>query len=174
MIAAGSQDPLFRIIKDGVVEVEADVSETILARLKQGQKAQISPAGSDATLIGAVRLVSPEINRTTRLGRVRIALDAAKSMPAIGSFARATIEIARKTQIALPQSAVLMNGERSEVQAVVNGVVETRVVELGIRSEGKIQIESGVKEGEEVIAISGAFVRQGDRVTPVARTAAAN
>lgn len=173
MIAAGAQDALFRIIKDGVVEVEADVSETILARLKEGQKAQIAPAGSEKLIAGSVRLVSPEVNRTTRLGRVRIALDAS-AMPPVGSFARATIEIARKTQIAVPRSAVFVHGERSEVQVVLNGVVETRAVRLGIRSEGKIQIESGLREGEEVIAIAGTFVRNGDHVTPVSRTAAAN
>ncbi|MBN9062830.1 MAG: hypothetical protein BGP06_18465 [Rhizobiales bacterium 65-9] len=173
MIAAGAQEALFRIIRDGVVEVEADVSETILARLKAGQQARIAPAGADATIAGSVRLVSPEINRATRLGRVRIAMDAA-TMPAVGSFARATIEIARKTQVAVPQSAVFVSGERSEVQVVANGVVETRAVRLGIKADGRIQIESGLREGEEVIAIAGTFVRNGDHVTPVSRTAAAN
>ena len=171
-IVAGGQDALFRIIRDGVVEIEADVSETVLARLKSGQKVEATPAGSETILRGSVRLVSPEINRTTRLGRVRIALDAAHA-PAIGAFARATIETARKSQLTVPQSAVLTNGERSEVQVVVNGVVETRAVETGIKADGKIQVERGLKEGDEVIAISGTFVRQGDRVTPVARTASA-
>ncbi len=172
-IAAGAQDALFRIVKDGVVEIEADVSETVLARLKVGQKVEAVPAGSDRRIAGAVRLVAPEINRATRLGRVRISLDT-KDMPALGSFARATVEIARKTGLTVPQSAVLAAGERQEIQVVVDGIVETRTVTLGIRSDGKAQIESGVKEGEDVIAISGTFVRQGDRVTPVARTAAAN
>jgi len=95
-------------------------------------------------------------------------------MPAVGSFARATIEIARKTQVAVPQSAVFVSGERSEVQVVANGVVETRAVRLGIKADGRIQIESGLREGEEVIAIAGTFVRNGDHVTPVSRTAAAN
>ena len=43
MIAAGAQEALFRIIRDGVVEVEADVSETILARLKAGQQRPPAP-----------------------------------------------------------------------------------------------------------------------------------
>ncbi|MET0605258.1 MAG: efflux RND transporter periplasmic adaptor subunit [Beijerinckiaceae bacterium] len=171
-IVAGAQDALFRIVKDGVIEIEADVPEQVLARLKPGQRVEAAPAGSDKTLRGSVRLVAPEINRATRLGRVRITLDA-KEMPAIGSFARATIEIARRTQVTVPQSAVLVSGDKQEVQVVVGGVVETRLVKLGIRSDGKAQIESGVNEGEEVIAISGTFVRNGDRVTPVARTAAA-
>ncbi|WP_342359883.1 efflux RND transporter periplasmic adaptor subunit [Terrarubrum flagellatum] len=171
-IVSGSQDPLFRIIKDGVVEIEADVSETVLARLKPGQKIEATIAGSDEPIRGQVRLVSPEINRTTRLGRVRLTLDTPR-MPSIGSFARATIEIARRTGLAVPQSAVLTTADRTEIQVVVDGMVQTRAVKVGIKSNGMAQIEDGVKEGEDVIAISGTFVRNGDRVTPVARTASA-
>jgi RND family efflux transporter MFP subunit len=174
-IAAGSQDALFRLIKDGVVEIEADVAEAILSRLRQGQPATATPTGTDHPLAGRVRLVAPEISRTSRLGRVRISLETRGGpTPPLGAFARATIEIARRTAIAVPQSAVLAAGERNAVQVVVDGAVETRAVTLGIRADGRVHVQSGVREGEDVIATAGAFVRNGDRVTPVARTAAAN
>ena len=168
-IAAGAGDPLFRMTRDGIIELEGDVSETTLARLKPGQPVAVSPAASETVYTGKVRLVSPEVNRTTRLGRVRIALDSADRL-AVGSFARATIEIARKSAVTIPQSALSGSGDHFEVQTVKNGVVETRKVTPGLRGRGVVQIESGLAEGDLVIAIAGTFVRNGDRVTPVEKT----
>ncbi|MGL4812893.1 MAG: efflux RND transporter periplasmic adaptor subunit [Beijerinckiaceae bacterium] len=168
-IAAGAGEPLFRMTRDGVIELEADVAEATLARLRIGQPVIIAPAATDTEVTGKVRLVSPEVNRTSRLGRVRITLDAADRL-AVGSFARATIEIARKTAPTIPQSALAAIGDRFEVQVVKNGVIETRTVTPGIRGKGVIQIEQGLSDNELVVSIAGTFVRNGDRVTPVEKT----
>lgn len=168
-IAAGSGEPLFRMTRDGIIELEGDVSETILARLKIGQPVMVMPTASDVEVTGKVRLVSPEVNRSTRLGRVRVTLDSAERL-AVGSFARATIEIARKTALTIPQSALSAAGDQFEVQTVKNGTVETKKVTVGLRGRGVVQIESGLDEGDLVIAIAGTFVRNGDRVTPIEKT----
>jgi RND family efflux transporter MFP subunit len=165
-IAAAAADPMFRIIRDGAIELEADVAETSLARMAIGQKALVRPAGRDADLPATVRLVSPEITRTTRLGRVRVALDQPDRL-IIGSFARGVIEIARREAIVVPLSAVLFNQEGPRVQVVKDGVVQSRAVQTGIRAGGRIEIASGLEAGEAIVTISGTFLRNGDRVNPV-------
>jgi hypothetical protein len=45
--------------------------------------------------------------------------------------------------------------------------VETRSVTVGLKADGKAEIRKGIEPGEQVIAISGTFVRDGDKVTPV-------
>jgi multidrug efflux pump subunit AcrA (membrane-fusion protein) len=113
-----------------------------------------------------VRLVSAEIARTTRLGRVRLQLDRPEGL-VLGSFARGTIEIARKEVVLAPLSAVLFTNEGPRVQVVVNETVETRPVVVGIRTGGMVEIVSGLSAGETVVTISGTFLRNGDRVLPV-------
>jgi HlyD family secretion protein len=166
-LAAGAADPLFRIIRDGEIELEADVPETSLARLRAGQPAAVLPVAHEAPIAGRVRLVAPEINRQTRLGRVRISLGSAEGV-AIGTFGRATVEVARSTGVVVPLSAVLFAASGPVVQVVKDGVVETRRVEVGLRAEGRVEIRAGVAEGEQVVAVSGTFLRAGDRVTAVA------
>jgi RND family efflux transporter MFP subunit len=161
-------DPLFRIIQDGAVELEGDVPEPDLARLRPGQPAQVHVAGLGENREGAVRLVSPEMNRSTRLGRVRIGLSDPGNL-VIGSFARASVEIARREGVLVPLSAVLFQPDGARVQVVRDGLVETRPVAVGLRAEGHAEIASGLAPGEQVIAVSGTFVRGGDRVTPVTR-----
>jgi RND family efflux transporter MFP subunit len=165
-IAATASDPLFRIIRDGDVELEADVAETVLARIAIGQRAVVRSAGHGGDLPARVRLVAPEIARATRLGRVRLALEPNGTF-AIGSFARGTIEIARREALVAPLSAVLFGAAGARVQVVTNGVVETRPVTVGIRAGNRIEIVEGVTAGEQVVTISGTFLRAGDRVQPV-------
>ncbi len=61
-----------------------------------------------------------------------------------------------------------MFGPKTVVQVVKDGLVETREVVTGLRSQGQVEIREGLKEGEQVVAVSGSFVRNGDRVAPVA------
>ena len=165
-VVSMSGDPLFRIISDGAIELEADVPESTLARLRVGQHARLDMAGG-AGRTGTIRLVSPEMNRLSRLGRIRIAIDTGGSVGGLvlGGFGRAVIQTAQHDGVLVPLSAVQFEADGAHVQVVQNGVVQTRAVALGLRSEGSAEILHGVASGDSVIALSGTFVRDGDRVT---------
>jgi len=154
-------DPLFRIIEDGAVELDADVPESRLSRMHPGQLAMVDGAAAH------VRLVAPEVSRTSRLGRVRIALDA-DAPGVIGGFARARVEVARLQGVTVPLSAVLFDPDGAKVQVVHDGVVETRPVTIGLQSGGQALVSAGLTDGEDVVGVSATFVRGGDRVTAVA------
>jgi HlyD family secretion protein len=148
-VVAAAGDPLFRIIEDGSIELEAEVAETTLARLAVGQPAEVVPAGHDEAVEGRIRLISPEINPTSRLGRVRIALEPKPGL-SVGAFAYGTIETAQTEGVLIPLSAVLYEGDRVEVQVVEDGVVRTRAVKVGLVAQGVAEIESGVAAGDRV------------------------
>lgn len=164
-IAAMASGPLFTLIRDGAIELEADASETTLARIKPGQIVKVAPPGG-AVVEGRVRLVAPEVNRATRLGRVRVAIDNATGL-SIGAFARGTVEIAAANGVTVPLSAVQFDANRATVQVVDGNRIETRTVELGLRADGFVQIVSGLSAGAQVVSRAGTFVRDGDKVTPV-------
>jgi HlyD family secretion protein len=165
-IAAGASDPLFRIVEDGDIELDADVAETTLARISVGQPATVKPAGFSDSLPAKVRLVSAEVSRTSRLGRVRIAL-ANSSGLTVGAFGRGQIEIARSQGILLPLSAVQFTADGARIQVVKDGAVETRQIKTGLRQNGVIEITQGLAERESVVTVAGTFLRHGDRVNPV-------
>ena len=124
-LASSAGDPLFRIIGAGTIEVEADVPEISLARLRVGQTALVRPAGMEQPVPARVRLVSPEVNRTSRLGRVRLSVDPVPGL-AVGAFARGTVEVDRRDGTLVPLSAVLYRPDGPIVQVVRDGIVETR------------------------------------------------
>lgn len=167
MAAMAATEPLFRIIAKGAVELEVDVAEVELPQVRLGQPVAVTPAGGASPLAGSVRLISPEVDRRSRLGRVRVAL-AGNPPIAIGSFARGVIETGRRNGVLLPLSAVAYGRDGATVQSVAAGRVATRKVELGLADGARVEILSGVAEGETVVARAGTFLRDGDLVTPIA------
>ncbi|WP_347140160.1 efflux RND transporter periplasmic adaptor subunit [Paracoccus sp. SSK6] len=164
-LAGGGADPLFTLLADGAVEMSAEVIETALASLEVGDPAEITVAGV-GPMAGQVRLVPASVDPVTRLGVMRISLDA-KGIRT-GQFASGWVITDRRQAVTVPASAVLADDSGERVQVVKNGVVETRPVRAGLLWNGRREIIEGVTPGEQVIARSGAFFRTGDQVRPVA------
>lgn len=163
-LASAIAEPMFRIIENGEVELEAEVPEAQLAQVRIGQPAEVTAAGSPR-VSGRVRLISPEVDKATRLGRVRVALEGGNLR--IGAFARGTIVTATGRGLAVPASAILYADDGAYVQTVRNGSVAARPVKTGLRSAELIEVREGLAEGELVIAKAGTFLRDGDAVRPV-------
>lgn len=163
--ASGVADAMFRIVAKGEVELEAEVPETRLASLREGQKATVEAPGT-AKVAGTVRLVSPEVERLTRLGRVRIFIGDKPGL-FVGSFARGRIQIAESRGLAVPVSAVLHGPNGPVVQVVVDGHIATRQVRVGLVQSSLIEVREGLKSGESVVVRAGTFLRDGDLVRPV-------
>jgi RND family efflux transporter MFP subunit len=165
MAALAAQEPMFRMIAAGEIELEAEVPQAQIARLKLNQKARVAIPGN-GEVDGVVRLIAPAVDRSTRLGIVRILLSKDPNLR-IGTFARGEIETARGTGLAVPRSAVLFGKSRPSVQAVENDTVVTRSVTLGMSDGASMEVTEGLKEGDLVVAKSGTFLRNGDRVRPI-------
>lgn len=165
-VAMWAGEALFRIIADGAIELDADVPEDRLARLAPGMAARIDLPGSDRPVVGRLRLIASEVDRATRLGKVRIALP--PGAPArIGSFATGSVEVARRPALGVPASAVLRGEAGAGVMVVREGRVELRAVRAGVTNVGFTEIRDGLAAGDVVVARSAAFLRNGDEVRSV-------
>jgi HlyD family secretion protein len=165
-IVSAANGPLFRIAIGAEFEVAATVAEMELPRLVAGMPVSVTASGSAVAVDGTIRLIAPEINQTTRLGSLRIALDKDATIRS-GGFARAEVVLARRTGVAVPAAALVYRGDEPFLQLVEDGTVRTVPVEVGVRDADQVEILSGLAEGQEVVARAGTFVADGDRVTPV-------
>jgi HlyD family secretion protein len=171
--ASISGEPLFRIIQDGAIDLEADVPEQSLAGLAVGMPAQLKLPGVDGPVSGRVRLVNQEVDKASRTGKVRIALEDV-SRAHIGAFASGQVERARREGVGVPAAALAQDGQEARLDIVRDGKVEVRQVKAGIADSGWVEIQTGVAYGESVVARAAAFLRAGDRVRPTAEVAAAD
>ena len=170
--ASGAGEPLFRIIVDGAVDLEADAPEQSLTRFANGMPATLRLPGVAAPVRGQVRLISQEVDKASRTGKVRIAL-ADVSNAHIGAFASAEVELVRRSGVGAPAAALLREGDVARLYVVRGGKIEERNVTPGIVDGDEVEIKDGLAEGEMVVARAAAFLRPGDRVRPTPVTTAA-
>jgi RND family efflux transporter MFP subunit len=158
-------EPLFRIMIDNEIELEADVPSIHVPKLKSAETARIKL--EDGTeLIGQVRRVPAQIDRTTQLGRARLTVAQDPSLR-VGMFARATIDASQSCGVAVPRDAILRQTEGTSVQVVRNRTVETRRVRVGLSSDTSFEISDGLKEGDIVVANAGTSLHDGDQVQTI-------
>ena len=162
-------DALFHIIKDGTVELAADAGADELPLLQNGARAQVSVRGRNEAVGGTVRLVPPEIDSSTRLGKVRITLAHSDGLYT-GTYGEANIRLpSYRAAAALPETAVSFDSEgKASVLAVDgNGRVSRVAVTAGRKQGGMVEIVSGLENGRAVVRRASAFVNEGDNVKAV-------
>jgi multidrug efflux pump subunit AcrA (membrane-fusion protein) len=153
--------PLFRIAIDNEIELDAEVPYVHLLKLTPGVTARITIDGGPE-VPGRVRIVAPEIDRRTQLGKARLAVPRNPAIK-IGMFARATIDANRSCGVSVPKSAL----DHSTVQVIRNNIVETRKVQVGLFSDTNIEIREGLKEGDIIVANAGTSLHDGDKVRTI-------
>lgn len=168
-IASASAGPLFTIIRDGKLEMRADIAEADMHRIASGQTAMIHLIGARTPARGTVRLVEPTLDTTTRLGMARIEIEDGADLRA-GMFADAEIIVATHDAITVPVTSVNIGPGGADVLKIEDGIAKRTAVTTGIREGGRVEIIDGLTAGDLIVAKAGAFVRDGDRITPVEET----
>jgi multidrug efflux pump subunit AcrA (membrane-fusion protein) len=156
--ASPQAGPMFRISVKNEIELDAEIPAVHVMKLNPGATVRISR--DDAPdIVGRVRLVSPQIDRTTQLGHIRISLTNNPSLK-VGMFARASIDAKRSCGVAVPRTAI----DHLTVQVVKGNTVETRRVRVGLVSDTSTEILEGLDVGEIVVADAGSSLHDGDQI----------
>jgi multidrug efflux pump subunit AcrA (membrane-fusion protein) len=156
--ASPQAGPMFRIATNNEIELDAEVPSIHMLKLNPGATARIS-RDNQSDIIGRVRLISPQIDRVSQLGHVRISLTNNPSLK-VGMFAKANIDAKRSCGVAVPRSAI----DHLTVQVVKGNIVETRKVKVGLVSDTNTEILEGLEAGEIVVADAGTSLHDGDLI----------
>ncbi|MGQ9369236.1 efflux RND transporter periplasmic adaptor subunit [Azospirillum sp. ST 5-10] len=165
-IASGGGQPLYAIIRDGAVEMTAEVPETDLGKLAVGMPATVELAGGGTAVPGTIRRIAPTVDPQTRLGTVHIAL-AETNAARPGMYASATLIAEEKRAVILPRASITSVDGGAAVRKVDDGVVHLVPVSVGIEDGPVVEILSGLAAGDRAVAKAGVFVRDGDRIRAV-------
>jgi HlyD family secretion protein len=166
-IASPGGPALFRLARNGEMEMRGQVAEQDMARLRVGQGAAVSITNVGKPFEGRVRLLGAVIDPMTRLGEIRIALG---SDPALrpGAFARGEVTIDHDEHPVLPQTAVLADAKGSYVFIVNDkSEVERRAVRVIDTTAAGVVIGAGLTGAERIVTTAAGFLREGERVSAV-------
>jgi len=165
-IATSTSTPMFRMIRDDLVELQAQVPEAAIGQVRAGDRLQVQlPTG--AAIQGQVRFIEPGIDSTTKLGKVRIALPVRADLRP-GGFARATFAGLSRTAPAVPESAIRYDADGASVMVVDGQDKVTQVpVRTGDHGGGFVELIQGPPVGARILQAAASFVLPGDVIKPV-------
>jgi RND family efflux transporter MFP subunit len=154
---------LFRLIRDGQLEWQAELPAQSMALVKPGSEAVIK-LDDGRTVRASVRLVAPTIDTRSRNGMVYVSLPANAPLVA-GTHANGEIIVASASVMSLPEGVVFDRDGQSFVWAVGNDAVARALrIETGTRQNGVVEVTGGLPSGTRVIGTGAGFVKDGERV----------
>lgn len=163
---------LFKLVRKGRLEWQAEVTASESARIKVGQDATLT-VDSGKVLSGKVRQIAPTVDTRTRNLIVYIDVkndDAALGAAKPGMFAKGQIAVGQAKAITLPGSAILLRDGFANV-FVIDTVANTSKVkqvrvQLGRQAQGRMEV-MGIAPNAQVVASGAGFLADGDTVRVV-------
>lgn len=153
--------PIFEIIDDSRLHVEATVDEADIARVKVGQPAVLRlDALPDRPIAGTVSKLDPTVRMDAKGARtLRIEVEvsdlprAREAGVRPGMSANVDVVVAEKQNVLnLPTNVIIGRGTKRSVFVIDNGVARERPIQIGISSWERTEILSGLGEGDRVVA----------------------
>jgi RND family efflux transporter MFP subunit len=155
---------LFTVANLSTVWIVGDVNERDLSRVRVGSPAIISSTALPELMReGKVSYIDPQIKIDTRTAQLRVEIPNPGGQLRIGMYV--DMEVAEGqtgTAVAVPRSAIQVVGNRSVVYVgnpAQAGQFVERVVETGNTVGDVVEIRSGVKPGDMVVAKGSFAVR---------------
>lgn len=163
---------LVDVVQLNPLRVDFSVPETLLPKVRRGLPITVTvDAYPDDVFDGSITAVAPRSDVRGHSLEVRASLpnDELKLRP--GLFVRVTVSLGVKQDaIVIPEQAIWPIGQEKTVYVVVDGQAQQRVVTLGERLPGAVEITAGLEAGEIIVTAGqmklydGATVRSsGDR-----------
>lgn len=155
--------PLLTIERAGVYRLEAQVEESRIALVRQGQQVQVDIDALGRTFPGRVSEIVPAVDPLSRAYTVKVDLPAAADLRS-GMFGRARFPHGVKQVLALPATAVIERGQLQSVMVADQGFARTRLITTGARRDGAVEVLSGLTAGESIIHPAPTGLADGARV----------
>lgn len=143
--------PLFRLVDSDPVKLRAAVQERLVAAIRAGQAAQVRVDAYPAAFEGAVSRVSPAVDVQTRTFAVEIRVPNSDGRLKPGSFATADVDVGVERALTVPADAVVSFAGVHRVFRVKDGHAEERRVVPGERVGERVEIKSGLAEGDRIV-----------------------
>lgn len=166
---------LVDVVKLDPLRVNFSLPETLLAKVRPGLPVEVTTdAYPNQSFGGTITAVAPKADVAGHSIEVRANLPNAELRLRPGLFVRVLVSLGdRANAIVIPEEAIWPVGQDKTVYVVVDGKAQQRVVTIGTRQPGFVEILSGLEEGEVVVTAGQMKLHDGAAVQSVGGSAAA-
>ncbi len=175
MIQAGTSSnsqamPLVRLSENNLLRLILPVPESAVPTVHIGQQVQVRVPTMNRDFPGKVIRFSDKVNVATRTMDTEVDVQNADLVLIPGMYAEVHLTLDRRNRaITVPIAAVDLGGDTTSGQVVVitpDNRVENRKVQIGLETADKVEVKSGLKDGEMVVTGSRSGLQPGQEVRP--------
>lgn len=154
------------------IKLDFPVPETVLAQIKPGQSIQVRAAAyPDTPFAGRIETIDPVLDPQTRSATVRAILPNPDHRLKPGMLLSVSIAAQSRRAPAVPELAVVGDGDESFVFVVEDGKAHRIAVKTGLRQNGMVEILDGLQSGQQVVTEGVVKLTDGTAVRVAGRDA---
>jgi RND family efflux transporter MFP subunit len=173
LIAAGTSSstqaiPVVRLAQTSKLRLVLPIPESVVAQIHLGDPVKVRVQALDQEIEGRVSRFADSLDRQTRTMETEIDFDNRAGRLISGMYTETRLSLREKKKaLTIPLEAISRNGEEATVLTVnAENVVEERKVRLGVEDSTRIEVVSGLSEGERVIIGNRSEYHNGEKVQP--------
>ena len=173
LVAAGTSSstqaiPVVRLAQTSKLRLVLPIPESVVAQIHLGDPVKVRVQALDQEIEGRVSRFADSLDRQTRTMETEIDFDNRAGRLISGMYTETRLSLReKKNALTIPLEAVSRNGEEATVLAVnAENVVEERKVRLGVEDSARVEVLSGLSEGERVIIGNRNEHHNGQKVQP--------
>jgi RND family efflux transporter MFP subunit len=147
---ASAGRPLLGLEDPSQFRLEADVPEALIGNVSLGTVCPVEIGALSAKLEGVVRELAPTADASSRTFAVKLDLPSFQGLRA-GLFGRVAIPAGRVRILWVPRHALMTHGQLHTVFVIHEGTSALRLVRTGRETVERVEIVSGLEEGEQMV-----------------------
>jgi RND family efflux transporter MFP subunit len=161
--------PVFQVVDNGRLELEAPVATIDLASVRNGQNVRFRVNSYPGTTFeGTIIETNPAVEADTRSAKVRIRVANSGGRLKAGMFAEGEILTGHEAQALIVPTDAVYRDDRSAKDCFVfvldAGKAVKRAVRLGREHGTELEVAEGLKPGDQVIAEQNIQIAEGVRI----------
>ena len=172
LVQAGTSNtsglPVVTLAQVNVLRLRIPVPESLAAKVQVGDSADVHVQATGEHFTGKVERFTDSLDPSTRTMQVEIDVPNPKYHLQPGMYADVRLNAnSRENALTIPIEAIRREGNKTTVLALdPNDRVQSREVELGVQGPSRVQILSGLSEGERVLVGNLGSYQAGEKVRP--------
>ena len=164
-------DNIFIITLDDNSTIFSDIKvpESYAPFIKKGLPVEARVASyKDKVFLGEIDFISSRINADTRSLLARIKINNNNLELLSGSLLEITVKFNLRDSLSVPDTSIMMEGEKSYIYTVSDENIANKTeVQIGLRGDSKVEILSGINEGDQIVAEGLKKVRPKGKIKPI-------
>ena len=164
-------DNIFIITLDdnSIIFSDIKVPESYAPFIRKGLPVEVRVSSyKDKVFSGEIDFISSRINADTRSLLARIKIDNKDLELLSGSLLEITVKFNLRDSLSVPDTSIMMEGEKSYIYTVSDENIANKTeIEIGLRGDSKVEILSGVNEGDQIVAEGLKKVRPRGKIKPI-------